>query len=190
MTLWCSCNCDTMHSLWVTLPVVFIVIIFCCHYYCVCFSVVFDTHGFGSRSQHHVMKCYWTVAWCTSNTDVADDFYGCALCLPLTGHCCSAKYVALNFFLCSFFLIDVCKYLGSFYCLTRKQMHRRWKAIQYRQKTTLNHSPYAIQKLSTFCKCCYRVRQKRRKIEAKIAKNTRLKIPPFQLPPVGHWWKV
>jgi len=53
--------------------------------------------------------------------------------------------------------------------ITRKQMHRRWKAMQYRQKTSLNHSLYAIQKLSNFCNCCYRVRQKRRRIAAKIA---------------------
>jgi len=63
--------------------------------------------------------------------------------------------------------------LGELLKLTRTQMHRRWKAMQYRQKTYLNDSPYAIQKLSNFCNCCYRVRQKRRRIAAKIAKNTR-----------------
>jgi len=54
------------------------------------------------------------------------------------------------------------------------------------QKTPLDHSPYAIQKLSTYCDCCYRVHQKRRKIVAKIAKNMLFQISPFALPPVGH----
>jgi len=52
----------------------------------------------------------------------------------------------------------------------------------HRQKTSLNHSPYTIQKLSNFC----RVRQKRRKIAAKIAENTRFQISHFVLPPIGH----
>ena len=69
---------------------------------------------------------------------------------------------------------------------TRTQMHRRWKAMQYRQKTSLYCSPNTIQKLSNFCIYCYRVRQKRRKFAAKIAKNTRFQISPFALPPIGH----
>jgi len=58
--------------------------------------------------------------------------------------------------------------------------------MQYRQKTSLNHSPYTIQKLSNFCNCCYRVRQKRRRIAAKIVKNTRFQISPFALLSIGH----
>ena len=69
---------------------------------------------------------------------------------------------------------------------TRKQMHRRWKAMQYRQKTSLYRSPYTIPQLSNFCNYCYKVRQKRRKIAAKIAKNTRFQMSPFALPPIGH----
>jgi len=58
--------------------------------------------------------------------------------------------------------------------------------MQYRQKTSLYRSPYTIQKLFNFIIYCYRVRKKRRKIAAKIAKNTRFEISPFALPPIGH----
>jgi len=37
-----------------------------------------------------------------------------------------------------------------------------------------------------FLQLLLRVRQKPRKIGAKIAKNTRLEIPPFALPPIKH----
>jgi len=58
--------------------------------------------------------------------------------------------------------------------------------MQYRQKTSLYRSPYTIHKLSNFCIYCYRMRQKRRKIAPKIAKNTGFQISPFALPPIGH----
>jgi len=57
-----------------------------------------------------------------------------------------------------------------------------------RKQTLACHSAYTIQKLPTFCNCCYRVRQKPQKIATKIAKNTRFEIPPFVLPPIGALW--
>ena len=51
------------------------------------------------------------------------------------------------------------------------------------RKLPLNYSAQAIQKLSTFFNCCYRVCRKTRK----IAKNTRFEIPPFELSPIGHY---
>ena len=37
-----------------------------------------------------------------------------------------------------------------------------------------------------FLQLLLQVRQKRRKIAAKIAENTRFEIPSFALPPIGH----
>jgi len=54
------------------------------------------------------------------------------------------------------------------------------------RKLPLYLSAQAISKLSNFCNCCYRVRQKRQRIEAKNAKNTRIQISPFALLPIGH----
>jgi len=62
---------------------------------------------------------------------------------------------------------------------TRKQMHRRWKAIQNSAWTILHRPSKNVYFLQLLL-------QGVTKTAAKSAKNTRFEIPPFPLPQIGH----